>query len=322
MELVAADIGGTHARFALARLNNGTIALAHEHTFDTADYASLQSALRAYEALLGRPLPQAAALAVAGPIAGDVLRLTNSPWTTRIAALKHDLGLTDLCVVNDFAAIAYAVDRLGADQFAPVCGPDLPLPPSGPVSIIGPGTGLGVALLLRAPGRCQVIATEGGHIDFAPLDPIEDRMLSLLRERLLRVSAERIVSGPGLANIYAALAAIEAQPIRYHDDVTLWSAALAGEDALAVAALERFCLCFGAVAGDIALAQGARAVVIAGGVGLRLRERLGRSGFPQRFTAKGRFESMMAAMPVKLVTHPQPGLIGAAAAFYARNDLR
>jgi glucokinase len=189
------------------------------------------------------------------------------------------------------------------------------LPDSGVISIVGPGTGLGVAHVLRRDGRAFVTETEGGHLDFAPLDSIEDALLARLRARYRRVSVERIVAGPGLAAIIEALAAIEGRPVPAGDDKTLWAAALDGTDSLAAAALDRFCLSLGAVAGDIALAQGASAVVIAGGLGLRLADHLPRSGFAQRFTAKGRFEVMMAEIPVKLITHPQPGLFGAAAAF-------
>ena len=141
------------------------------------------------------------------------------------------------------------------------------------------------------------------------------RLLARLRRRYRRVSVERIVSGPGLANIYEALAAIEGRSVETMDDKALWAAALSGEDGLAAAALDRFCMVLGSVAGDIALAQGAKAVIIAGGLGQRLVDVLPRSGFASRFTAKGRFELMMAAIPVKVITHPQPGLFGAAAAF-------
>jgi glucokinase len=140
-------------------------------------------------------------------------------------------------------------------------------------------------------------------------------MLAHLRKNFRRVSVERLISGRGLMNIYESLAAIEGRPLAIGDDKALWAAALSGRDSLAAAALDRFCLCFGAVAGDLALAQGAGAVVIGGGVGLRLADHLPRSGFSSRFIAKGRFERRMADLPVKLITHPQPGLFGAAAAF-------
>ncbi len=156
---------------------------------------------------------------------------------------------------------------------------------------------------------------EGGHVDFAPLDVIEDAILAHLRQRYRRVSTERMVSGPGLLNIYEALAAIEDRPAIHHDDKALWTAAIKGEDSLATAALDRFCRILGSVAGDVVLVQGAGALVLAGGIAPRIADILRGSGFGQRFTAKGRFETMMADFPVKIATHPQLGLLGAAAAF-------
>lgn len=150
------------------------------------------------------------------------------------------------------------------------------------------------------------------------MDVIEDGILSRLRAQYRRVSVERIVAGPGLANIYEALAYLEGRAITTLDDKLLWPLALAAGDSLAVAALDRFCMSLGSVAGDIALIHGAQGVVIAGGVGLRIADHLARSGFEQRFRAKGRFEQRMANMPVHLITHPEPGLFGAAAAFAAR----
>lgn len=159
-----------------------------------------------------------------------------------------------------------------------------------------------------------MIETEGGHVDFAPLDSLEDRILAHLHSSFRRVSVERLVSGRGLMNIYEALGAIGGLPLSIHDDRSLWAAALDGSDSLAAAALDRFNVCLDAVAGDLALAHGAKAMVIGGGVGLRLADYLPWSGFSSRFIAKGRFERRMAEIPVKLVTHPQPGLFGAAAA--------
>ncbi|MBS0475060.1 MAG: glucokinase, partial [Proteobacteria bacterium] len=217
---------------------------------------------------------------------------------------------------NDFGAVGHAVARAGADNFIHLAGPDVGLPAAGTISIVGPGTGLGVANVWRdGTGDYRVQATEGGHIDFAPLDNIEDAILARLRQRYRRVSAERVVSGPGLVDIYEALAAMEGRAIQHVDDRTLWGLGTSGEDSLAAAAVDRFCLALGSFAGDIALAQGASAVVIAGGLGLRIKDTLLRSGFANRFIAKGRFEALMAALPVRLITHPQPGLFGAAAAF-------
>ena len=315
-EIVAVDIGGTHVRFAIAEVEEGrAVSLGEACTLRNNDYAGLAAAWKDFERRLGRPLPNAAGIALAGPIDGGLIKLTNNPWVLRPDAIPTELGATRYRLLNDFGAVAHAVAQLDAGHFRHLCGEDRPLPQDGVISILGPGTGLGVAQLLRRDGQYQVVETEGGHIGFAPLDSIEDRMVARLRERYRRVSAERIASGPGLADIYEALAAIEDRPTLYRDQKTLWTAAISAQDSLASAALDRFCLALGAIAGDIALAQGAEAVVIAGGLGLRLANHLPGSGFRERFISKGRFERRMDAMPVKLITHPQPGLFGAAAAF-------
>lgn len=315
-EIVAVDIGGTHARFAIAEVDSGqVVSLGEAVTLKTAEHASLQTAWEDFGRQLGRPLPPAAGIAIAGPVQGEVLKLTNNPWVIRPGLIPGKLGAERYKLVNDFGAVAHAIAKLDATHFRHVCGEDRPLPAEGVISIIGPGTGLGVAQLLRREGQYHVIETEGGHIDFAPLDSLEDKILAHLRSRYRRVSIERVASGMGLGNIYEVLAEIENRPVVYRQEKDLWTAALAGEDSLASAALDRFCLSLGAVSGDIALAQGAQAVVIAGGLGLRLAGHLPRSGFAGRFIAKGRFERSMQQLPVKLIAHPQPGLYGAAAAF-------
>jgi glucokinase len=319
-EVVAVDIGGTHTRFAIAEVADGrVVSLGPETTLRTADHASFRRAWETFAARVqaeqGRALPAGASIAIAGPIGGDVLKLTNNPWIIRPSLIPERLQVDRYTIVNDFGAVGHAVAQVGPEWLRHVCGPDRAIDDDGVVTILGPGTGLGVAQLLRRAGQHFVIETEGGHTDFAPLDQIEDAILTRLRARFTRVSVERIVSGPGLASIYEALAEMEGRPVRSGDDKTLWTAALEGSDSLAAAALDRFCLSLGAVAGDLALAHGAHAVVIAGGVGLRLADHLGRSGFHERFVAKGRFRARMSDMPVKLITHPQPGLLGAAAAF-------
>lgn len=317
-ELVAADIGGTHARFALAQLDAAgrVVRLDEPLVMRCADHASLQMAWEAFGASLGRPLPRAAAIAVAGPVVGEELKLTNNPWVIRPAMVNAKLGLDAHVLVNDFEAVAYAVGACGADQFSHLCGPDTAIPDRGTVSVLGPGTGLGVGLLVKSGGDdWQVLPTEGSHGDFSPVDAIEDAILKHFRHRFGRVSAERVISGPGLTDIHAALAALEGHAIQPMDDKSLWGLALSGEDSLASAALDRFCAALGGFAGNMALAHGASAVVIGGGLGARLADHLPRSGFAGRFAAKGRFENLMRSLPVKLITHPQPGLFGAAAAF-------
>ncbi len=315
--LVAVDIGGTHARFAIAEIAaDGAITLGEPATLKTQDHASFQTAWQAFAAQQGDSLPRATAIAIAGPVGGELIKFTNNPWIIRPALIPEKLAVDRYTLVNDFGAVGHAVARAGAEYFLHLAGPDAPLPAQGTIGVVGPGTGLGVCHVWRDDsGGYRVQATEGGHIDFAPLDRIEDAILTRLRGRYRRVSVERVVSGPGIVEIYEALAALEGRAITPTDDKTLWQRGTSGEDSLAAAAVDRFCLSLGAVAGDLALAQGASGVVIAGGLGLRIRDSLLRSGFAERFRAKGRFEALMAALPVKLITHPQPGLFGAAAAF-------
>jgi len=314
--IVAGDIGGTHARFCLAEIRNGRVhALGTPVTLLAHDYASLASAWAGFTATLGQPAPTAASLALACPIVGETLQLTNNPWVIHPATLASELGLDHVHLVNDFAAVAHAVAHLPEDELTPLCGPPGPLPATGVISVVGPGTGLGVAQLWRGPHGNHIIACEGGHIDFAPLDAIEDSILRLLRARFSRVSVERIVSGPGLRNIFEALAEIEGRSVPMRDDKDLWTAAIDGTDTLAATALARFCACLGAAAGDYALAHGATGVVIAGGLLPRIRHLLPQTAFATRLVAKGRFERMMSTLPVRALTHPQAGLWGAAAAF-------
>ncbi len=317
MQLATVDVGGTHARFALAELSDGRVSTMSEPIImRTAEHASFQTAWETFQASCGQPLPNAVSIAVAAPVNGDLIRFANNPWIIRPGQIKDKLRVETFAIVNDFEAVGHAVAHAGDEHFIHLCGPNQALAPEGMVSIIGPGTGLGVAQVLRMSDGYHVQATEGGHIDFAPHDSIEDAILARLRKRYRRVSVERVVAGPAIVDIYETLASIEGRAIKSLDDKALWALGTSGQDSLAAAAVERFCLCLGSVAGDIALAQGGFAgVVIAGGLGLRIKDSLLRSGFAERFRAKGRFEGLMAGLPVKLITHPQPGLFGAAAAF-------
>jgi glucokinase len=314
--IAVADVGGTHARFALAQIERGQVVrLGEPLTLKTADYASFQTATEAFTAPIGRGLPHDMSRAFAGHVGGEVLKLTNNPWVIRPALMNPKLGIERHLIVNDFEAVAHAVASLHLADFRHLCGPPIGVPEEGVITVLGPGTGLGVAQLLKRRDGYQVVATEGGHIDFAPLDSLEDKILAHLRTNFRRVSVERLISGRGLVNIMEALASIEGRALPVRDERQLWTAAMDGSDSLATAALDHFCLTLGSLAGDLARAQGSSAVVIGGGLGYRLADHLPKSGFRTRFIAKGRFESLMDKMPVKLITHPQPGLFGAAAAF-------
>ena len=320
VSLVAIDVGGTNARFALAAVQGGrVIRLDEPHTFATGSVAGLAAAWSRFGDAIGEPLPRNAAIAVAGPIKGDKITFTNSHWVIQPATIASDLGVDDFALLNDFEAVGHAVAVAGEQYFTDLAGPQRG--PSGPgvTTITGPGTGLGVAQLWRdGQGGYRVQPTEGGHVGFAPEDRVDEKILAHVREVLPRVSVERMCSGPAIVPLTAALAKIEGLPAPSGDDRELWLGAFTGEDPLAVKACERFCMILGSVAGDLALAHGADSVVIAGGLGLRLKERLAKSEFAARFVAKGRFRSLMQTIPVRLITHPQPGLFGAAAAFAQR----
>ncbi len=321
-QLVALDIGGTHARFALAEIAaDGAIALQEPVTLKTDDFGSLQEAWDAFERECGCTIPRAAAIAIAGAVTGGTVRMTNNSWVLETGALDRQLGLDAVTVLNDFAAVAHAVARAPDDQLQHIAGPERALPAGGTISVIGPGTGLGVAHFHRFEGGYHVQATEGGHIDFAPLDALDDLILARLRTRFARVSTERVHAGPGIVEIHAALAETAGQAADPLDDRTIWERGLAGQDALCSAAVDRFCASLGGVAGDYALAHGAGAVVLAGGLGYRLRDRLPHCGFAERFRFKGRYAEMMAGIPVKLIIHPQPGLFGAVAGFATEHNL-
>ncbi|GMM92698.1 glucokinase [Qipengyuania sp. MTN3-11] len=316
-QIVVADIGGTHARFAIATIEgDGSIALSEPETLRTEDYGSFGTAWARFCDMQGGALPDAAALAIAGRADEEVIRFTNNPWTIRADGIASELSVSQWSIVNDFEAVAHAVAHTPDEELVHLAGPANALAEDGTISILGPGTGLGVAHLRRFETGYEVQSTEGGHIGFAPLDAVDDAILARLRRRYDRVSVERVVSGPGIVEIHRALAAGAGRDEEGPDHVEIWRRGIAGEDRLATAAVERFCLTLGSVAGDIALAQGGfGGVVIAGGLGYRLREILPRSGFAERFTAKGRFSGLMATIPVKLIVHPQPGLLGVAAAF-------
>ncbi len=320
-EVIVADIGGTHARFAIAQIRDAQVLrLDHQVTTKSADYASLQTAWELYAKKIDRELPNQAAIAIAAPIGADIINLTNSSWAINPTVIQEQLKLQKLTLVNDFGAVGHTVMSLSDDMFNHICGPTKPPQRDGVTTIVGPGTGLGVAHVLRKNGTYFITETEGGHIDFAPKDAIEDKLLEHLRKSHQRVSVERIASGSGLSVIYEVLASIENKPFKSVDNKSMWQLALSGEDSLASAALERFCLCLGNITGDLALAQGADNVVISGGLGNRIAPILESSGFCDRFTAKGRFRSLMQQISVTQLLYPEPGLYGAGMAFILEHE--
>lgn len=310
--VLVGDIGGTNARFALADIDGTAPRMHAPLTLANADFASLRHAIEHYLALTGAR-PRRAAIAVACPVGHDEIRLTNRAWSFSQSELREALGLQRLRMVNDFGAVAWAVPALQADDRVHLYGP-AEATGQGPISVLGPGTGLGVGMLVgSAQDGWQVVETEGGHASFAPLGEEEEAIARWLSARHGRVSNERLLCGQGLSCIDAVLRgepADRAAVLRAPAEVV--ALALDGHDQAARRALARFCAVLGSVAGDIALVHGARCVTIAGGMVPRFLPFLRSSAFRERFLAKGRFVAYLEAIAVQAITHPYPGLLGAA----------
>ncbi|TVQ39037.1 MAG: glucokinase [Wenzhouxiangella sp.] len=314
--VLVGDVGGTNARFALAVPGRDRPQLQRVEKLRAAEFASLQQAIRHYLQSVDER-PQRAAIAVACPVNGDDIRLVNRAWSFNRRELATILGMDQVLILNDFGAAARAVTALEPGEFELLHGPgDDCLHP--PISVIGPGTGMGMALLVDCPvHQWRVVETEGGHASFAPLGSEERRIHDWLAARHGRVSIERALSGSGLAKIHAALAGMpvgrqETAESDLREPADIVAAALGGEDRAARAALARFCAILGSVAGDTALFHGARTVAIAGGIVPRFIPFLKSSAFRERFLDKGRFAAYLEKVSIVVVTHPEPGLLGAA----------
>jgi glucokinase len=305
---VIADIGGTNARFALVDGAGRTGRTRILKCDDYPDPAAAAEDFLAWAAPSARP--RRGAFAVASPMAGDQVTMTNHPWSFSVDDVRRRLGLDVLRVINDFAAIALAVPHLDRDDWYQLGG-DAPVP-GAPIAVVGPGTGLGVSALVPAAGGWASLATEGGHVTMAARDEREASVLAELRRTHGHVSAERVISGPGLVNLYSALCALDgrrADPAASPDEVSRLAA-----DATrpaAAEALEMFCAMLGTVASDMALSLGALGgVYIAGGIVPKLGAAFAASGFRRRFEDKGRFAAYLAAIPVFVITHPLPAFVG------------
>ncbi len=324
------DIGGTNARFALTDLAAPNVELLHSQSLPNADFASMQHAIEHYLASVGAR-PRHAALAVACPVGQDEIRLTNRAWSFSRSELQRTLGLDELRMLNDFGAVAWAIPALPREHLLTLHG-DPAAPLRGPISVLGPGTGLGVALLVGSDAHgWHAVETEGGHVTFAPVGDEERAIATWLTAQHGRTSTERLLCGKGLSEIDAVLRGAsavlpsqvpspgEASLLRptLRDPAEIVAAALEGHDAAARRTLARFCAVLGSVAGDCALVHGARTVVIAGGIVPRFVPFLRSSAFRERFLAKGRMAALLESVPIHVITHPHPGLLGAATALRA-----
>lgn len=306
MDLMA-DIGATSTRCALLDDQGREVA---PEVFENADFTGVAGVLSVYlDHRRTSDRPKRAALAVAAPIAGDDVQMMNIAWRFSQRELRESLGLSRLQVCNDFAAVAWGLPHFGPADLAKIGGGEAA--PRMTLATLGPGSGLGVAALVPATDGWAVMTGEGGHVSMPAQTAEEQSVIELLRERFGgHCSAERVLSGPGLVNLYVALAerAGRGQPTVKPEDVT--NLAKQGEP-LARKTLGMFCAMLGTIAGDLAVTTGARGgVYIAGGIVPRVVELFRKSEFRERFEAKGRYQSYLAAIPTHVITAPLPAFRG------------
>lgn len=308
--VLVADIGGTNARFGLV---DGS-GVRDTRILRGAEFPSFQAAAESYLDIAcgqdGFARPRRAAVAVAGPVTGDRASLTNIVWGFSIEEVRHRLGLDRLLVVNDFTAVALSVPRLTAADRVQV-GTGGEGPPGAPVGVIGPGSGLGVSGLIRGPGGWVALSGEGGHATMSATDARDEAVLGLLRTRFGHVSAERVLSGPGLVNLYEALRQLNGREAQPRTAAEITAQAHDGTDPDCVEAVELFCAMLGTVAGNLALTLGALGgVYIAGGIVPRLGALFHRSAFRAHFIDKGRMRPLLEPVPTFLITHELPAFLG------------
>ena len=302
--VLIADLGGTNLRFALT---DGK-ATREEAWMEGDRFGTLDEAVTAYLTQIGRnDAPDRAIFAVAGPSDAQTMVFTNRNWTVPVAPLRDRFGLKQLAVVNDFAAVAYALPHLTPADYRPV-GPQRPGLP-GPMVAIGPGTGLGVGLIVPDRGGIKVVPGEGGHATLAAQNALEDRVIGYLRNLYGHVSAERALSGAGLADLHDAVCAVEGLAARRLDAASI--VAEAETDPGCRAAIGLFTDFLATVSGDLALTAAASGgVYIAGGMVPKIGALFDGDRFRRRFTAKGRLAGYLDPIPVRLITHREPALLG------------
>jgi len=309
------DIGGTNARFAL--VEKASVELSHIEILSCNDFENFDQAVAHYYQKIGIAPLDKACISFACPI-GKNIKMTNNHWAFNVQAMKDSLALTQFVLLNDFTAMAYGMLFIEENEKV--------LLQSGsaenidaPRLVLGPGTGLGVSCLVPSKRdddlSWQAIATEGGHISFAPVNELQVQILARLQQQYQRVSVERILSGDGIVALYSAICEIKSHVKKHQCAAQITSAAIANEDDMALLAMQTFCEVLGAVTGDLVLAQGARGgVYLCGGIPPRIKALIKDSNFCAAMSDKGRFNQYLSQVPVWLCDAEYPGLLGAAAA--------
>lgn len=317
-QLLYGDIGGTKTILQLAEIAEGDIWECCTQRYDSTAFATFSDILQDFLGQATSHPPAAACFAVAGPIAAQRATLTNLPWRISSADIAHEFSITAVKLINDFEAVALAVDSLPPSDLVTL---QTGQPHAHAMRVaLGAGTGMGVAWLTWIDNRYFALPTEAGHIDFAPLTPLQTDLLEWLQQRFGHVSVERLLSGSGLTNIFKFLqaqtqtAASDLATIELEEDsgATITALAQNQKHPVALQALELFAEIYGAYAGNLALAGLCRGgVYIAGGIAPKIIDTLRAGGFMRAFRAKGRFSALLHEIPVHVITNPVPGLLGA-----------
>jgi glucokinase len=322
MRVLAGDIGGTKVLLQIAEADGRSSRIEAEARYESAQYPSFLALVEEFLRLTRTRDLHAACFGIAGPVrptaGGEAANVTNLPWRIESETLMRELKIPRVRLINDFQAVGYGIPALGAEDFAVLQAGQRE--PRAPCALIGAGTGLGQGLLVWAGDYYEAIATEGGHADFAPIDELQMDLLAYLRARFGRVSYERVLSGPGLMNVYGFfLTRGEAGTpgLLESDDppAAITAAALAGSDPAAVETLRLFVRVYGAQCGNFALSVLATGgVYVAGGIAAKILPALKTGEFLRTFSDKGRMSTLLESMPVEVVLNPRVGLIGAALA--------
>jgi len=310
--LLIGDIGGTNARFALA--DPSGVGFFNELTLCCADYKTADDGITDYLARSGNIKPDVICLAAAGPVSENCVRFTNNHWVIDGDELQRRFPAAVIRLLNDFEAIAYSIPMLSDNDTATVglVSSDIDKGSDFTVGVLGPGTGLGIGGLLARDNHFYPVFGEGGHVGFAPETKTQFQVFKQLRKRFNRVSDERLISGPGLENIYWALQKIHGKKASGINAAEIFSRVLANEDAIAAESVQLFYEALGQVAGNLALKLGAMdGIYLAGGIVKRYPDLLETSNFRLGFENKGGHRSLLEKIPTLLILHPQPGLLGA-----------
>lgn len=297
-----ADVGGTHTRCGLGSAH---AAASKVRVYENQDFADVNALFKHYLSAIGLDQPSSITVAIAAPIHGQVAQLTNLAWTIDAAQLMSQFNVDRATLINDFAALAFAIPQLRGEDRVQVGGTTVV--EGAAIGVLGPGTGLGVAGLMSVGDRWVPISSEGGHVTLPAANAREAQIIERLRRRYGHVSAERVLSGPGLVLLYETITRIE------HCGLTpaeISQIAIDG-DPQAKEVLDLFFALLGTVAGNLALTLGARGgIYLGGGILPKLRAQLVQSGFRQRFESKGRFDEYLSQIPVFLITANTPALTG------------